>query len=464
MKLVVCRGAGLAVAALLALAAPAAAACDPVPRPAYGTGGSALASGPVNDPLFGRQWGLQQIKAPAAWARGFRGRGTVIAVLDSGIDQTHPDLLPNLLPGADMLAKVQGLPDCPPGPEDDDGHGTHTAGIAAAAADNGIGVAGVAPDAQILPIKAGDETDAPLEAMVEGIRFAADQGADVVNVSLARGEGPTPPGFQLAPLEPQVEDAVEYAWKRGTVVVGAAGNATRPLCSYPGGAARAICATSSDRSGKPPSYSNGGAEPDATVVVRAPGGGGTPGMVDLCEDNVVSTMWPGGNYGGCFKPQGVTDYENLAGTSMAAPHVAGLVALLAGAGLSAPEIVQRVKATAAPPFTIVDADAATEGLPVPAPPPPRTTARPQSPPRQPGSQPPPPSGVPAGERPAQQRLPSAAARRCAQSRATLKLRDRALRSARRKLRHRRSRANARLVARRKAARRIAAADVRRRCR
>jgi serine protease len=365
---------------------------------------------------------------PAAWARGFRGQGTVIAVLDSGIDQTHPDLLPNLLPGADLLAI--GGEDCPPGPEDDDGHGTHTAGIAAAAANNGIGVAGVAPEANILPLKAGDQNDAPVEAMIDGIRYAADHGADVVSISLARGESLAPPGTQVGPLEPQIEAAVEYAWSRGTVVVGAAGNASRPLCSYPAGAARSICVTASDRMGRPTSYSNVGAEADGTVVVRAPGGGGTPGTVDLCADNVVSTMWPRADYDGCLRPRGIRGYENLAGTSMATPHVAGLVALLAGAGLSAPEIVERISTTTASPFTIVDADAATEGLPVPAPAPP---------------------------------APTAAERRCRQARATLRLRIRALRRARQALRRRHSRRNQQRVRRRAAARRVAARDVRRRC-
>src|SRR4051794_4539621 len=154
--------AGALAAASLAGAAPAVA-CD-VPAPlTYSTGGAPLKSGPTNDPLFPRQWALQQINVPAAWARGFKGRGTIIAVIDTGIDQTHPDLLPNLLPGADMLAAVRHAPDCPPGPEDDDGHGTHTAGIAAAAAGNGIGVAGVAPEAKILPLKAGDQNGSTVD-------------------------------------------------------------------------------------------------------------------------------------------------------------------------------------------------------------------------------------------------------------------------------------------------------------
>jgi serine protease len=397
----------------------------------------------VNDPLFVHQWALEQIEVPAAWARGFTGRGTTIAILDSGIDQSHPDLLPNMLPGFDMLAKVLKRADCPPGPEDDNGHGTHTAGTAAAAANNGIGVAGVAYDAKILPIKAGDESDIPLEAMTEGIRYAADQGADVVSVSLARGESPFIPGTQPAPLEPTVEAAVDYAWEKGTVVVGAAGNGSLPLCSYPGGGAHAICVTASDRLGKPTSYSNAGAEADGTVVVRAPGGGGAPYTVDGCTDNVVSTMWPRGDYESCWKPKGVRGYENLAGTSMSTPHVAGLAALLAGAGLTAPEIVARIRDTAALPFSIVDADAATEGLPTPAPPPPAP------PPAQPGESP----------RPA----PSAADRRCRQARATLKLREKALRRAKRRYRGKRTRANARLLKRHTAARRVAARDVRRRC-
>lgn len=428
----------LALAALLLGAAPARAACDPLPPPNYDSGGAPLADGPVNDPLFPRQWGLEQIRAAEAWKRGFTGRGAVVAVLDSGIDLTHPDLLPAMLPGVDLHAAATGQPDCPPGPEDDLGHGTHVAGIAAARGGNGIGIAGTAPHASILPLKVSDEETIEFDAVVAGIRVAADRGADVVNISLIAGErsGLLP----VAALEQQVEAAVEYAWERGTIVVGAAGNFSLPHCTYPGSATRAVCVTASDPDGLPSSYSHAGAEPDGTVVVRAPGGAGPPTALD-CDDHVLSTFWPSDD-GACHDPSG---YGTKAGTSMAAPHVAGLVALLAAGGLSAPEIVDRLKASASGPWGIVDAAVATEGLPVPAPPPP-AAAPAQPPPAQPA-------------RPA----PSAAERRCAQARATLKLRAKALRAAKRRLRGARTRANRRLVARRAAARRNAARDARRRC-
>ena len=271
-------------------AAPAARACNPVPALEYSTGGAPDKRAIVDDPLFDRQWGLEQIHAPAAWARGHRGRGAIVAILDSGIDLTHPDLRPAMLEGVDLFARVSGRADCPPGPEDDTGHGTHVAGIAAAVGNNGIGVAGVAPEASILPIQVGDANGSRLDAVIDGIRYAADAGADVANASIAQGESPAL--MNVPALEADLEAAVEYAWERGTVVVGAAGNGSLPLCYYPGGARRAVCVTASTVDGVPASYSNDGAEADGTVTVRAPGGGGTPGTVDLCTDNIMSTIWP----------------------------------------------------------------------------------------------------------------------------------------------------------------------------
>ena len=144
----------IAIAALfIVFGAPAANAqqCSPQSY-SYDTGG-APGGGPVNDPLFAKQWALDQINAPEAWARGARGAGTTIAVVDTGVDLGHPDLNSKLVAGTDIVASNG---DCPAGPQDENGHGTHVAGIAAAVTDNGIGVAGVAPDASLMPVRVLD--------------------------------------------------------------------------------------------------------------------------------------------------------------------------------------------------------------------------------------------------------------------------------------------------------------------
>ena len=425
---------------LAVLAAPAQARaqdCDDVPVVTV----PPVTAKPQSDPLVKHQWALEQIHAVAAWDRGFTGRGALIAILDTGVDLAHPDLAGALVPGGGG-----GGASCPARAQDDHGHGTHVAGIAAAVGGNGIGVAGVAPAASILPIKVGIGENVDFDAVVRGIRTAADRGADVVNLSLSTGE--SVPVVMNAATEPKLEAAVEYAWSKGTVVVAAAGNDTGPLCKYPAGTRYALCVTASDVDGRPPSYSNAGMDPDGTKSVRAPGGGGTPGLVDLCTDNVLATIWSPGDLGSCRHG---SDYGTSAGTSMATPHVTGLAALLAAGGLGAPEIVERIRDTVSGPFGIIDAGAATEGLPVPAP------APPAAPPPAPGG-----SGS-GGSSPA----PSAAERRCAQARATLALRTKELRAAQRKARRARSRAAkrraTRLVARRRTARTRAVRDARRRC-
>src|SRR5690349_23172402 len=112
--------------AVALLATPAGAATCSYPASAYGTGAPSDVSSPgpqpVNDPVFPDQWGLKQIKAPAAWARGDRGSGATIAIVDTGIDLSHPDLAANIAPGTDLTAAAdQGCP----GPQDENGHGTH---------------------------------------------------------------------------------------------------------------------------------------------------------------------------------------------------------------------------------------------------------------------------------------------------------------------------------------------------
>ena len=172
--------------AFLTLASPgtAGAACTHGAA-AYDRGG-VPGSGPVNDPLFPREWGLRQVKAPAAWARGARGAGITIAVVDSGVDLSHPDLRSKLVAGKDLVRAAAGLsgPGCP-GPQDENGHGTHVAGIAAAVTNNGIGVAGTAPAAKIMPVRVLDASGGGEQTAVDaGIRWAADHGARVINLSL----------------------------------------------------------------------------------------------------------------------------------------------------------------------------------------------------------------------------------------------------------------------------------------
>jgi serine protease len=319
----------------------------------YDTGG-APGSGAVNDPLFTMQWGLKQIRAAQAWARGVTGAGTTIAVVDTGVDLNHPDLKPKLVQGIDLVA---GKRDCPPGPQDENGHGTHVAGIAAAVTDNGIGVAGTAPAAKIMPVRVLDASGSgSSDDVATGIRYAADHGADVINLSL----GELPVVSQIAPLNAEIAHAVNRAWAQGSLVVAAAGNETFPLCDSPAFENHAVCVAATDSRGLPSYYSNFPNKPDF-IGVRAPGGVGSV----FCEDDedIWSTMWPGSDYD-CGD---IAGYDTLAGTSMATPFVSGVAALLAGQGLTNQQIVNRLETTSSNHgsydpiygWGIVDADAAT---------------------------------------------------------------------------------------------------------
>jgi subtilisin family serine protease len=231
----------------------------------------ALAGAP-NDSHFGELWGLAAtpgVGVLPAWDRT-RGAGQVIAIVDTGVDLTHPDLAGNLwsMPG---LPGVHGhdFVDGDDNPDDFNGHGTHVAATAAAIADDGHGVAGVAPQARVMAVRVLDGDGGGSSAQIaNGIAFAANNGAGVINLSLG---GPAGDGDEA------MRDAIVLADQRGAVVVAAAGNEgvdndaspTTP-CTFSN--ANLICVASVTRAGARSEFSNYGA---ATVDVGAPGGDGS---------------------------------------------------------------------------------------------------------------------------------------------------------------------------------------------
>ncbi len=241
-----------------------------------------------NDPYYGNQWALEKANAPAAWSLS-TGQGTLIAVLDTGTDLDHPDLASKVRTDIDWDYIHDDAVAA-----DDHGHGTHVSGIAAAATNNGVGVAGLGWEATILPLKVLDADGVGYEDdLAAGIRYAADNGADVINMSLG--------GPYACPFI--VQEAVDYAYAKGVVVIAAAGNhggSSGPNAEmFPANCEHVLGVAATTSSDAHASYSNYGNH----VSVAAPG------------SSIYSTL-RGGGYG----------YNS--GTSMATPYVAGLAALV----------------------------------------------------------------------------------------------------------------------------------------
>jgi subtilisin family serine protease len=286
-----------------------------------GAGGIAAAEG-YGDPYRAEQWNLDRIRTDEAWTVT-RGAGAVVAVVDTGVALDHPDLVDRLVRREDGSVLGLDLVDADGDAGDRHGHGTLVAGIVAATADDGHGIAGVAPEARILPVRVLDEDGAGRsEDVGRAIRWAVDHGADVVNVSLEAVAGSD--GARGAPGVP--DDAVRYADQRGVLVVAAAGNEPGAAASYPE-SSPIVLVGAVDRDDRAPAFS----------VVDRPDGFVAPGV------GIVST-WCQRTAGGCdvaAAPYGVAE-----GTSFAAPHVSGVAALLAATGLDAAAIRERLAAGA----------------------------------------------------------------------------------------------------------------------
>lgn len=225
-------------------------------------------------------WGVDKVQAPKAWARGIKGKGIKVAVIDTGVDGTHPELAGKVLPGFNAITGTEDA-------MDDHGHGTHCSGSIAGS------TVGVAPEAQIVPVKFLDENGSgTLADAVKAIDFATKAGVDVMSNSWGGG------GYSQA-----LADVIKEAQDKGIIFIAAAGNERNDndkRKSYPANYDKVIAVAASDSSDKLASFSNYGQN---TVLIAAPG------------VNIYSSI-PGGKY------------DSWSGTSMATPHVAGALALL----------------------------------------------------------------------------------------------------------------------------------------
>ena len=235
-----------------------------------------------NDPDWSKQWGSMKIEADAAWNIQIGDSSVLVAIIDSGVDWDHPDLAANYVSlGYDWVNND-------PDPMDDYGHGTHCAGIIAAVLSNGVGMAGLA-QVRVMAEKGLDSGGVGRsDDLAKAIVHAVDQGADILSCSWGSYAKST-----------VVHEALEYAYDRGVLIVGAAGNDATSVEHYPAAYDEVIAVTATDEFDDPAGFTNFG----DWVEVAAPG------------VHVYSTVWD-------------DSYMRMSGTSMSAPHVSGVAALI----------------------------------------------------------------------------------------------------------------------------------------
>jgi len=287
------------------------------------TAGTAAAT---DDPLWSKQWAPVKIGAPTAW-NATTGAGVKIGIVDSGVDLNHQDLQGRIVANASCIGTSGNAAKCVAGGgQDIAGHGTHVAGIAAAGKDNGVGIAGIAPSAQIVVARVFQNDSADLADVEAGIRWVVDQGAKVVNLSL--GENVLLGGL-LGGGQSSLGPALNDAYARGAIPVVAAGNAQflSGSASYANVNAVVVGATGPDDEIASYSVSTGSAK----WALVAPGGNGAE------PRQIVSTYW---------RPGAANQFGYLQGTSMAAPHVTGALALLLARGVGQQRAVELVLSTA----------------------------------------------------------------------------------------------------------------------
>ncbi len=244
----------------------------------------------VDDPLTIDQYSLDQMRVRDAWSLS-TGGSNVVAVLDTGVQANHPDLMGRVLTGYDFVNDDTNA-------ADDNGHGTWVAGIIAATANDDYGIAGISWTDKILPVKimnsSGSGSSSDLTA---GIIWAADRGAEVINMSVG--------GF---PYSQYVQDAVNYAWGKGSILVAAAGNNNRDESFYPASFTNVISVSATQLNDEFSHWSSYG----PAVDVSAPGS-------SVLTTNCIASVCPHPEWG---------SHTYISGTSFATPNVVGVVALL----------------------------------------------------------------------------------------------------------------------------------------